>query len=159
MVSKCFSVFSPKVLWRLHEHLRVLLPPNSSLLDPLCPVISHLCLATGMLHLHLGLSEGAEECYFLCWAWKKENEEEKEQRKRERERKRLLQRPLGIGWFVVRLGRNLKREKEGGAGGGLPLSFLPLTKLIQPLPRGNSQSGTHLDQNRPKKHKNKMAEP
>jgi len=30
----------------------------------------------------------------------------------------------------------LKREEEGGAGGGLPLSFLPLTKFIQPLPRG-----------------------
>lgn len=82
----------------------------------------------------------------------------KKNRERGRERKRLLQRPLGIGWFVVRLGRNLKREEEVGAGGGLPLSFLPLTKLIQPLPRGNSQSGTHLGQNRPKKHKNKMAE-
>lgn len=60
----------------------------------------------------------------------------KKNRERGRERKRLLQRPLGIGWFVVRLGRNLKQEEEGGAGGGLPLSFLPLTKFIQPVPRG-----------------------
>lgn len=68
---------------------------------------------------------------------RKKKKKKKEQRKRERERdccKGLW--VLVCGYAVGELVRNLKREEEGGAGGGLPLSFLPLTKFIQPLPRG-----------------------
>lgn len=112
-----------------------------------------------MLHLHLGLSEGAEECYFLCWAWKKEKEEEKRTEK-EGERKRLLQRPLGIGlWLCSRRATFWSERRKEVREGGFHFPSYRSPNSYSHCQGGNSQSGTHLGQNSPKTHKNMITEP
>lgn len=86
-----------------------------SLPDPLWPAISHVHLATRMLHLHLGFLKGLRSAISCA------EREKKEQRKRER--KSLLQGPLGIDWFVVRQSESWgaiwserrKKKREGSS--------------------------------------------
>lgn len=160
-----FSLFSSKVYLILHGHFRESGAEFSQ--------FSKIVIAWPSLPYNITLMPSYRDATPPSWfVWRGWGvlfpvlsvKERKRRRKKNRERGREKETAAKASgyWFVVMQSESyvLKREEEGGAGGGLPLSFLPLTKFIQPLPRGKLPKRDPFRAKQPEKiHKNMITEP